>query len=284
MSQTFTRRAQLPRVHDRLRLYQTSLTVSPVCIGITASPDTVISAFEAGINFFFVSGDLHWPLYTHTRAGLNKLLNGSPSRRDQIVVAAVSYLDEPLFAKLQFNEILDSVPGLERIDVLIAGMVASELSLSRITSLQSARAANHLGAAAIGASFHERRLMLAASAWNSLDIHYVRYNPSHCKARSDLFPLISPDATHLTFAFKSQSSRVPDSLYEGLDLPAGSWLPGAGDFYRFALTPDRIDGILCSPSTPEEVRLLVRALEDTPLTPDEQKYMIWLACAAHNRR
>lgn len=270
---------RLPRAADRLRLRGTDLTVSPICIGITESPDTITAAYEEGINFFFISGDLHWPRYAHTRAGLARLLDGSPSRRDQIVVAAVSYLDEPFFGLLQFEEILESVPGLERIDVLLAGAVTSDFSLLRVTSLQRARTRNHLGAAAIGASFHKRRYMLSSVA-QQLDIHYVRYNPGFVKSRIDLFPHISPDATHLTFGFQSQAARVTAESCRRLNLPDGSWLPSASDYYRFALTPDPIGGILCSPSTPEEVRILARALEERRLTPDEEKYMIRLSHAA----
>jgi hypothetical protein len=276
-------RARLPRAVDRLRLRDTNLAVSPICIGITESPDTITAAYEEGINFFFITGDLHWLRYAHTRAGLSRLLDGSQSRRDDIVVVAVSYLDEPLFGLLQFQEILESVPGLGRIDVLLAGAVTSDFSLSRIRSLQSARALNHLGASAIGASFHNRCYMLSGAALE-LDIHYVRYSPGYCKSRIDLFPHISPDATHLTFGFRSQAARVTAESYGHLDLPEGSWLPSAADYYRFALTPDPIDGILCSPSTPEEVRLLVRALEDKPLTPGEEKHMIRLSRAAHARQ
>ena len=274
------RGTRLPRASDRLRFRDTDLTVSPICIGITESPDTVIAAYEEGINFFFISGDLHWPRYAYTRAGLTRLLDGSPSRRGHIVVAAVSYLDEPFFGLLQFEEILESVPGLERIDVLLAGAVTSDFSLLRVTSLQRARTRHHLGATAIGASFHKRRYMLSSAA-QQLDIHYVRYNPGFFKSRIDLFPHISPDAAQLTFGFQSQAARVTAESYRSLDLPDGSWLPSASDYYRFALTPNPIDGILCSPSTAEEVRILARALEEKPLTPDEEKYMIRLSHAAH---
>lgn len=279
-SEIMNQGTRLPRAVDRLRLRHTNLAVSPICIGTTESPDTIIAAYEEGINFFFISGDLHWLRYAHTRAGLSRLLDGSPSRRDEIVVAAVSYLDEPMFGHLQFEEVLESVPALGRIDVLLAGAVTSDFSMSRIKSLQSARALNHLGAQAIGASFHERRYMLSGPALE-LDIHYVRYNPGHCKSRIDLFPHMSPEATHLTFVFQSQAARVTAESYRRLGLPDGSWLPSAGDYYRFALTPYHIDGILCSPSTPEEVRLLARALEDKPLTAGEERHMIRLSHAAH---
>ena len=45
---------------------------------MTVSPETVIAAFEEGVNFFFITADLHWPLYDGVRKGLAKL---SPEAR-----------------------------------------------------------------------------------------------------------------------------------------------------------------------------------------------------------
>ncbi|SRR6266550_8217075 len=72
------RRLALPKANDRLPLGKTGLTVSPFCFGRTASADTVVAAYEAGINFFFVTADLHWPFYDGIRRGLAKLLRGNP--------------------------------------------------------------------------------------------------------------------------------------------------------------------------------------------------------------
>src|SRR5262245_54155501 len=56
-------RQQLPQFRDRLVLGEQGLRVSPYCLGMIRDPETVGAAFEAGINFFFVSADMHWPLY-----------------------------------------------------------------------------------------------------------------------------------------------------------------------------------------------------------------------------
>ena len=42
-----------------------------------------------------------------------------------------------------------------------------------------------------------------------------------------------------------------------------------------------IDGILCSPSQPEEVRGLSQALDKGPLSYEEEEYMIWLSSLVH---
>jgi hypothetical protein len=94
MFQPFLRQA-LPKATDRLRLGISGLSVSPICLGIVGSPETIGVAYDAGVNFFFLTADLHWPLYEGLRQGLSQLLSRVPSVRDQIVVGVVSYLDQP---------------------------------------------------------------------------------------------------------------------------------------------------------------------------------------------
>src|SRR5205814_3913431 len=114
-------RRELPKLTDRLPLGDTGLAVSPVCCGIVTDPAVVSAAFEAGINFFFLTADMHWPLYEGTRAGLRQLLRDKPGVRDDIVVGVVSYVMQPEFGWLPFSEVVQMLPGLERVDVSIAG-------------------------------------------------------------------------------------------------------------------------------------------------------------------
>src|SRR6266540_1673365 len=67
-------RLTLPKLTDRLTLGEDGLRVSPFCLGLVGSDDTACAAFDSGINFFFLSADLHWPLYESARLGLEKLL------------------------------------------------------------------------------------------------------------------------------------------------------------------------------------------------------------------
>lgn len=271
-------RERLPKPTDRLALGTSGLQVSPCCLGMTASADSVIAAYEAGINFFFVTADLHWPLYDGVRKGLAKLLQGNKARRDELVVGVVSYLDDPLFSTLQFHEVIGEVPGLERVDLMIAGAVSSDQSLySRVGSLQRARSSRHNGASAIGATFHQRSLALVADHHQLLDISYIRYNSGHPGARRDLFPYMRPTRSGLVFNFKSVLSRVTKEMFAGFGLPANYWLPDSCDYYRFVLSRPEIDGVLCSPMSADEVRGLAAAMDKGPLTMEEQDYMIWLS-------
>jgi hypothetical protein len=271
-------RTKLPAADHRLTLGRSGLRVSPICIGITESPDTVTEAYERGINFFFVTADLHWPLYDGIRQGLRKLLEGNKPRRDEIVVAVVSYLDNPLFAALQFHEVIGQVPGLERVDVLVAGAIPGRESFqSRLASLTNARHARHNGARAIGASFHQRTLAAWSDAYDLLDVSFIRYNAAHPGARTDLFPYLRPVRSCPVFNFKSVMARVTPEQFRALGLPAGYWQPDPCDHYRFALTRPELDGVLCSPQSPAQLRELLQALDRGPLTAEEEQYMIWLS-------
>jgi hypothetical protein len=275
-------RTRLPAPGDRLPLGRSGLLVSPICIGMTLEPETVIAAYEEGVNFFFVTADLHWPCYEGVRRGLAKLLEGNPARRDEIVVGVVSYLDNPLFGALQFHEVLGEVPGLERVDLLIAGAAASEASFySRLQSIGAARASAMHGSRAIGATLHQRTLALPADYHELLDITFIRYNSAHPGARSDLFPYFRPYRSGLVFNFKSVMSQVTKETFDALGLPSHYWLPDPCDYYRFVLTRPELDGVLCSPLRPGEVRQISEALRKGPLTAEEEEYMIWLSSQVH---
>jgi len=283
MFQPFLRQA-LPKATDRLQLGISGLTVSAICLGIVESPETIGAAYDAGVNFFFLTADLHWPLYEPSRQGLADLLSRSPSVRDEVVVGVVSYLDQPLFQALQFHEVVDAVPGLERVDLLIAGAVPDESNFfARFNSIHSARAAGHVGARAIGASFHDRRSALISLNYNCLDINYIRYNTAHPGATQEIFPYLRQDRAALIYNFKSLMSPVTSERFQQLGFNDDHWFPKPTDYYRFVLSNPHIDGILCSPSSPEQLGELLAALDEKPLTPDEQQYMAWLSSLTNPR-
>src|ERR1041384_1382941 len=145
----------LPRLTDRLPLGPSGLAVSPICIGAVADPDAIPAAFEAGINFFFVTADMHWPFYEGTRRGLTQLLEGNRAARDAIVVGVVAYVTQPVFMWAPYVEVLEEVPILERIDLTVAGGCHRPEYAQRERVLASHREAKHAGARAVGASFPE---------------------------------------------------------------------------------------------------------------------------------
>ena len=262
---------------DRLVLGETGLRVSPFCLGMVRSDETACAAFDAGINFFFLSADLHWPGYELARRGLAKLLARGASIRDQIVVAVVSYVTQPEFCAGALHEGLEAVPGLKSIDVGVIGGAYSDEFLTRLGVYREIRKDGLVGLKALGTTFHDRDAALLAINHQMVDLAFIRYNPTHTGAKSDVFPYLVQPSRTLLYNFKSTMGFVRPEKYAELGLNDDYWRPGVTDYYRFALTRPEIDGLLCSPTTPREVKDLSRALEEGPLDEEEEQYLIDLA-------
>jgi hypothetical protein len=275
-------REALPQLTDRLPL-GTGLAVSPFCLGAIRDRDMVPLAFDAGINFFFVSVDLHWPLYEGMRQGLARLLARGPQVRDEIVVAGVSYVTQPVFAGTNFHELLATLPQLARLDVLVAGGSYAGEFLGRRERYLDSPYTRGLGARAFGASFHVRSTALTAINHRLVDLAYSRYNPAHPGARRDVFPGLLPGPGPLLYNFRSVLPPVNRDRWRELGLDEDHWIPEPCDYYRFALSRPEMSGILGSVNTPSELEALAAALAEGPLDPEEEEYLVNLAALAEGR-
>ena len=243
------------------------LEVSPICLGRTADPNTIPAAFDAGINFFFLSGDLHWPIYLGLREGLSRLLQRTPSVRDQIVVAGVAYAGQRGFCLGAYAELIQAVPKLLRIDVAVAGGICAGDFARRASDLAIARQ-SFFGARATGASFHDRPEALAAINGSSVDVAFIRYHALHPGGRDDLLPHLDPKRKSKIFTFGSMMPTMygPDQ---------GPWPNFAlTDYYRFAMTPPEIDGLLCAPQSPSEVTALCDTLARGRLDDEQERALM----------
>jgi hypothetical protein len=271
------RRVGLPRPRDRIRLGE-SLRVSPFLQGMTFSdPGVIGAAFDAGINFFLVSADLHWPHYASSREGLARLFRRRPRVRDRVVVAAISYVVDPPTAGQAYDELLESVPGLDRIDLLMAGMVRPEEVALRLTGLASMAGRQAFGARASGATFHLRATAIQAQRDRLVDLVCLRHNPRHPRGLTDAFPKVAADSPTRLFVFKTSDGLVEDDAWPSLGLSRDHWRPRPPDYYRFALGAPGVDGVLLSLGKRRHVRELEEAMRAGRLDQEGQQYLIDLA-------
>lgn len=259
-----------PQPTDRYALGPRDLPISPIALGMVGDPEVVSTAFDAGINFFFLSADMHWPLYGSLRRGLARLLERGV--REQLVVGAVSYVAQPDFSRAPLLEILDAVPGLERLDLAIVGGAYGADLLPRLERFRAHQQEGFLDIGAVGASFHDRDAARLAIRHGLVDLAFVRYNPLHPGAEEDLFPHLGPKPS-LVYNFKSTQGWLPDDADWAALVPDDYPRPHPTDYYRFAIAQPALDGLLVSLRTPVEVDALVRALAAGPLAEDEERYL-----------
>jgi hypothetical protein len=272
------RRRELPRPNARLSLGR-ALRVSPLCLGMVQDPRTVPAAFDQGVNFFFFTADMHWPLYEPLRQGLAMLLRRRPSLRDDIVVAVASYVTQPEFCTVPFQEALEAVPGLRHIDVSVMGGCYADNFSGRLERYRAHRSGSFgPPTRALGASFHDRAMAATALTERVVDVGFARYNAAHPGAEVDLFPPVTA-ARHgraprpRLYGFSSTSGWTSESQLAAAGLPRDNWRPAITDHYRFALTPRAVDGLLCAPANPKELRTLIEALAEGPLSKEECTYL-----------
>jgi hypothetical protein len=263
-------RTQLPRLKDRLVLGDTGLEVSPFCLGMVGRPGLIPAAYRAGINFFFLSADMHWPLYESARKGLRQLLKSSPKVRNKLVVAVVSYLTQPEFSWAPFEEVLQAVPELGHVDVAVIGGSYPADFLIRHKQYRLNRPG---GMKALGASFHDRTTAVSAVNRGLVEIAFVRYNASHAGAETDVFPQLRADRSTKLFNFQSTHAYLTPERLAALGLPEHNWRPTITDHYRFALRQRSLDGVLCSLDTEDHVAALGRALRKGALTEQQASYL-----------
>lgn len=266
-------RASLPRLRDRLRLGEGCPKVSPICLGMVGDPRVVPAAFDAGANFFFLTADMHWPLYEPLRRGLAQLFARGGGVRDEVVVGAVSYVTQPEFCHAPFREVIDAVPGLARLDLTIAGGAYGPDLIARLPQYRLHREGALPGVRATGASFHDRLAARDAVVGEQLDLAYVRYNAEHRGAEEDLFPALAAPRRALVYAFKTTGGHLGEQARRGLGLTGDDWQPHLTDRYRFALARPELDGLLCALDEERHVAELDEALGRGPLDEEETQFL-----------
>jgi hypothetical protein len=276
------------RIDGRLEVGE-GLAVSPVCLGWVGESSVIGAAYDAGINFFFLSADMHFPLYEAARKGLADLLRRGRGVRENIVVGVVSYVQQPEFCHAPFRELIDAVPRLGTIDMTIAGGAYAGEFLVRLSQYRqhrvSSRSARVIpGVRATGASFHDRVATVSALNHDLVDLAFSRYNPDHPGAEEDVFPHLVERRRSRLFNFNSTRGHVTDTRWKELGLGREQWHPKVIDHYRFALRRPEIDGILCGLENVAELEALEAAFRAGGVTEEEAEYMRDLADLAAGRR
>lgn len=264
-------RATLPKLHDRRTLPGLDREVSPFCLGMVADPKIIPAAFDAGVNFFFLSGDKSWHFFEKARRGLAMLLERGNGVRDDIVVCVATYLAQPEYNAVPFHDVLAALPTLQRIDLPILGGVREADLYERLQTMRRTTSESSIGPA-VGATFMDAATAFTSVDHDLVDLAITEHN-SVARGARDLFPRRRADAKCLLFGHSTKNGAPTPERYAALGLDAESWIPGPVDHYRYALSFRGLDGVLFAMGGVDYLEELVAGLEAGPLDAEEIEYM-----------
>lgn len=276
-------RTTLPKFRDRRRLDPSGLVVSPFCLGMVADPKIIPAAFDAGVNFFFLSVDKSWHYFEKARRGLAMLLERGGGIRDDVVVAAATYIAQPEFAPVPFFDLLSVLPTLERIDLPLIGGTRDNDFFVRLHTMRRMMRPGPLGFRALGATFQEPPSAVDAVNQHLVDIAFAPHNNVARGMRDVVLPNLDPDATCPIYGLLSKNGAPTPDKYAALGLDPESWIPGPVDQYRYALSFARLDGILFAMGGVDYLEALIAGLDQGPLDAEELDYMSNLGDVAAGR-
>jgi aryl-alcohol dehydrogenase-like predicted oxidoreductase len=129
---------------------------------------------------------------------------------------------------------------------------------------------------ALAVSIHDRPRAGKLAADSPLDVLMIRYNAAHPGAETDIFP-------HLARRQPAVVAYTATSWRKLLRAPRGWTGPvmSAGDCYRFCLSSPHVDVVLTGPKDAAELRQNLAALEQGPLSDEEQRWMRLFGRAVH---
>ncbi|NWJ45517.1 MAG: aldo/keto reductase [Chloroflexi bacterium] len=274
-------------------LGKTGLKVSPLGIGGGSgiSSEDVLYAFERGVNYFFFSSDLHHHSYRNSAEALRKLCQKGSAVRDKVVLATVSYINNP--EKL-IGILIDQFIELEidYIDVFHWGWVnEKDASAELFKSVQDLKEEGDFNrffreqfgvmeevnqellnrglVRYVGASFHSR--VLARQWMSELDVLMLRYNLAHLGVEVGIFPLLPQDKTQrpgtVVFNVGHEGQRLISMPPPGLS--PDSYVPSLPDCYRYALTNPSVDVVLTGVQNRTQLDEALAAMEKGALSPTE---------------
>ena len=251
---------------NRVKLGSTDLQVGRIGIGggNGISAEDVEYAINLGVNYIFVSCDLHSESYRGSQQAVRSRSRGP--RRDEIVVVACSYVNDPekIYGVLSDHLIC---LNLDHVDVFqwgwlskwqaAPGLLAATRRIVNSTGAQNFVQQSGIVAKQVeadlrcrgyarylGVSTHDRDVGRALLEDSDLDVLMLRYNRDHTGAETDVFQ-------HLT---DSRPGIVAFNTCRG-----DGFSPT--ERYAFALNRPEIDVVLTGPGNRHEIDAAIAALD-----------------------
>ncbi|MBF0171532.1 MAG: hypothetical protein HQK87_10685 [Nitrospinae bacterium] len=252
-----------PRVLGR-----TGRLVGPLGVGASygVSDRAVEEAFERGVRYFYWA----WARRKGMATGLARLI---PAHREELFITVTSLVPTAPMIRYSVERALRAL-GTDYLDALQfylysdgkgigAGQLETALTLREEGKIRF-----------IAGTGHQRPRFERFADAPFADLFHVRYNAIHRGAEAEVFDplgrrhradrpgLVAFTATSWRQLIEADPKRLsPDPV------------PTAGDCYRFALSRPEVDVCLTGPSSDEQMRHALDAVEKGPMNDDE---LVWM--------
>lgn len=226
------------------------------------TPDDMGYAVERGINF------LNW---CGVPDGLSRYIASLGKQRAEVAVCVQFEARTAAEARSDIEHILIHL-CTDYIDVLTFYYVEEREEWQQIIAsggaLEFCAAAQREGRIGLlGVTSHQRRLAAEMAASGLLDVLMLRYNAAHRGAERDIFPVTTqrgmPVVAYTCLRWGALLRSTPED-------PAGSVVPSAAAWYRFALQHPAVTVALMAPENRAELDEDLHVLDrDEPLSAEE---------------
>ncbi len=241
-------------------LGRTNLRVGPLAVsgGYSVDARSLRDALDRGVSYWY-HGSIRRPGMTQA---IRELV--AAGRRDDIVLALQSYSRWPWWMEKSLERGLRAL-GTDRAEVLLLGWfnaMPSEGIMERVEKMRARGLFKHLAV-----SSHERSMFPKFAADPRFDIVHIRYNAAHAGAERDVFPSMPPREKRPGVVAYTATSW--GQLLDPKRMPSGESPMRGRDCYRFVLSNPDFDVCMTGPRNAAEMREALAALDDGPLSPDE---------------
>ena len=226
------------------------------------------AALERGLNYVFWTAS--------TRKLTRALKSVLPRDRDKLVITAGPTFGYFRGAVRRAAEKALRLLGTDYIDVFQLFWLGKMSAWSEGTVEELVALREEGKVRAIGVSIHDRPRAGKLAKDSPLDLLMIRYNAAHPGAEQDIFPHVA-DRQPMVVAYTATSWR------KLLRRPRG-WkgrVATAGDCYRFCLSNEHVDVVLCAPGTVERLDQNLAAVRRGPLSDEDMAFMRELGRAVH---
>lgn len=262
----------MPAFPRRAALGRSGLEVGPLGVagGYGVGAGALLGAFNRGVNYFY-HGSRRQP---GMRDAIRQLV--SSGHRDELVVVLQSYSRFAWLLEQGLTRGLRQL-RLDHADVFLLGWYNSApppAVLERAERMRQRGMFRHLAV-----SSHNRPAFVEFARDPRYQVLHIRYNAGHTGAERDVFPRLDPVGRPGTVAYTA--TRWGSLLSPGRMPPGEPPLRGR-DAYRFVLSNPDFNVCMCGPRDDAEMEEALAALDDGPLSPEENERVRRVGAHVHD--